>query len=888
MRLKSMILLWSAIFSITATAAEYRSKFFNKPVKVLWSISGKDRNQTTVKYSEKKISADAAEYLMTVKNNSNKPLMLTPAAEVEVPFAKPEFWNGYVRAGEATFDPGDKLLSTWFPAQAAFKDGKALIMGVNPMSLYSRIDSGSISRNNRNFLRIAFPVYLEAGKKFTCSVVLTATYARYKYHDVIQKYYDLFPNAYKPAIFVSDGIISSETGYLFWNQNKFEYKYPSEVIRRVFAGRSSWEWCYKPFILAGDWGITDATLGWGKYKKAGQLEKAREKIRRRMSGAAYCNVQPMWYLNVRWTGWDMLKRYPGINTKNPPPKRKCWGQDATDGIYSFGGEYGKLFLKGLDTVAKDHPLAKGIGWDSCFAHQEIQPDNAGYPDTFPKSFYDGKPMALEAVGVSHLLDHSRRRSLANAVNFKLTSPYMIGVRTDAGLYEGHPMQRPERLMRLEAMRARLGSPKTISWHKHFSPDHIKWVDWEDMTNDEAADALSQLAENTLFLSYYWGCIPAPTMPAIGIQKLMKAYPELIDLCRLGWQPSPAIDLPRGFLAARYGKMENARIAVINPGFENKELTVKFPASYWNNKAVIAAPENGKTSRSVLKSSGTELTFNSPARSITVIKVAAVAELPPKNIEIAGTRIAEYGNIPFYRFEVKSAFDMSFQVKFGRSASSDTARIRCAGKSIRFKTGEPVELKLDTATFERDVQAGNLRCALLEYTEYPRCATYELDPETLSGIALSAKAVSGEIEIVVPSDTDAKLKAEVQRIADWFSFHTEYTSGKAVTPQIVSAPSGKKSAILFSTSADDLGKYQQMRAFSENGNIKLVSSSPEFWKELILETLNRFDATYPWYGKLPVKGGFEKAGLAGKTLMERPVKRRLRPTLLEMMERCKIY
>ena len=154
MRLKSMILLWSAIFSITATAAEYRSKFFNKPVKVLWSISGKDRNQTTVKYSEKKISADAAEYLMTVKNNSNKPLMLTPAAEVEVPFAKPEFWNGYVRAGEATFDPGDKLLSTWFPAQAAFIDEG--IPGIDrslPSRLAALTGNRSAARISRRPLR---------------------------------------------------------------------------------------------------------------------------------------------------------------------------------------------------------------------------------------------------------------------------------------------------------------------------------------------------------------------------------------------------------------------------------------------------------------------------------------------------------------------------------------------------------------------------------------------------------------------------------------------------------------------------------------------------------------------------------------------------------------
>ena len=210
--------------------------------------------------------------------------------------------------------------------------------------------------------------------------------------------------------------------------------------------------------------------------------------------------------------------------------------------------------------------------------------------------------------------------MANAVNYKLVGPWMIGARTDAGLYEGTPMTRPERFWRIESLRARLGPRKVLSWHKGCKMDRLPWVKLDAMSPVERDDAHRQILDDILFLCYYWGTAPAAAIPSENKDRLVGAVSELADLITSGWHPSPACDAPKGILVARYGDGAATRLAVINPGYEARDVELFLPGDYWPQY------KGGKTLKVAL-----------PARQVMIVDpatdaAAPAATLPPAPVK----------------------------------------------------------------------------------------------------------------------------------------------------------------------------------------------------------------------------------------------------------------
>ncbi len=888
-----------AITAVSAGNVKFSSALLPKNVNVSYQLEEliskpgeKDKFKTidpakaNIGWKEEiKQRGNATDIKITITNKSDKPRFLQVSAAASNPFAKFDWWNGYVSADMVKFDPADKILSTWFPASAAIGEKNALILGLDPLMLCSRVVS---QMSKKNELLVALPVYLEPGKSFDANFTVAAVPAKYGYHDVIQAWYDLFPVAYQPAKDIAPQTISGEASYMYWKPGTIAGPHQYDLLRRFYGGRGCWEWCYKPFIRAGDWSITDKwSVGWRKHSKA-RVEGVRKKTAARLAPAAENNVAPMWYVNVCWTEKTIFeKHFPGIATDSTRARRS-WGQEAVTPIYCWGTDYGKLFLQGLTEVPVKFPASRGIGWDSCFAHREFPETHAGFKGTDPKSFENGKPLVLEAVGISHLLDHARKQfagkyRMANAVNFKLVSPFMIGVRTDAGLYEGNPMGDIKRLHRIESMRARLGSPKALAWHKLATPDRIKWVDWDDMTKAEAQDAYRQIMDNILFLSFYWGGVPAPKMPTTGVKKLIDHNPVLIDLIRQGWQPSPAVDVPQTILAARYGKGAGAGIVVINPDYKAQTFEVNFPAPYWENKAALVTGDANQTISSVLSKAGTEVKLTLPARSLTVLRVCGLLEVPTE-VTVRSEKVEESGKEAFHRFNIKTAGKFQSKIEFGRLAADTAGRISCEDDLVRFKAGEKFEYTIDTGKWIFDVQEANLQAGTLSLIEYPKYATAEVEKETMIAFDLPAKAKAGKLFLVPVKET----KAAVNAISEWVNFCTWDKYG-AASPAVTGTPAADAVVIKLEVNPDELKYHQQGRALIEDNVIRIIGRTAADLEPLVNVTLNRFDAAYPIYGKLPVKDkSLQKIGLAGKVLEPAPVKRPLRPTLLEMMKRNRIH
>ncbi len=537
--------------------------------------------------------ADAWDAVASVTNLGARARFLKLVFRAGVPLEEFTFWNGYLNqrdVSRARENVGDYAPSYLFPAFAAIGETASLAIGLDPLMLAARVDSDCVKTSDGEALELAFPVYLPPGDGFVARVALASAPARYLWHDVVDTWYALFPAGFSPLPDTHPGARSAEAGYLFWNPSRSGIKSIGEqanVLKKRFGGHQCWEWCYRPFARGGDWAITDQwSAGWQWFQPA-SLEERRNVMRARLAPAKYLNVAPMWYLNVTWTERDMaFKEFPGIVLGGKPSVERCWDQDVVHPVYSAGGTpYEKLFRESLVRIPLEYPDVKGIGWDSCFGNSLIPETHIGFAGTPCKSFRNGVPFAHEAVGLAGLLDFNHTHftgseRMANAVNYKLVSPWMIAARADAGLYEGSPVTKPAWLWRLESYRARFGGRKIISWHSGCNKARLGWAGFDQMTEEEADDAHRQIMDDMLFLSYYWGVAVAPDIISENRDRLLDALPELIGLVQSGWHSSPACDAPEGVLVTRYGEGEATRLAVINPGYEERTAELFLPGDYW--------------------------------------------------------------------------------------------------------------------------------------------------------------------------------------------------------------------------------------------------------------------------------------------------------------------
>ncbi len=848
----------------------------------------------TVTCKQEKLPRNAVEFRFEMVNTSKEPVFLRPVAKVTVPMRRFYFWNGYWDASQTKYDPTDNILSTLFPAIGAYDGKDSVIIGVRPTDFYSRLDPNFENTKEGKKLCMGYPVYLAPAENFTYSFVVTAAPGRYGYRDIVQEWYKIFEKEYLPADQLHPGVTSNESGYLLWNREyKTMPKYTAEMLRRSSGGAATWEWIYAPCIRGGDWDINEEFCVGFKHinsKNAFTKESVQqwiERMKKRLAPAPDFNIAPMWYVNVTWMEKSLcLERWPDLRFRNCVDTRS-WNNWTIFGVYCFGSDYTEIFKKALDNIPKKYPEVRGIAWDSCFGHHIVYPENRGFTATPAKSFYNREPMALSAIGITHLLDYSHKNfnggyRMANTVNYKELTPFYVATRTDCAEIEGTPMDRfdNQRVLRLEAARARLGTKKPMIWHKNLGPKWTPWIPYADLDEEEALEAYRQVTEDTAFLSYYWGAISRQNQVSEGVEMLWNHLPENISLIKQGWQPAPNVDVPKEILAARYGEGAGARIVLINANFEDKEFKAFFPKEYWEGKNLLLAAERPMTPlASTLDKNGTTLEVKLPARSIVIVRVGALIDTPAP-ITVKGGKTENPGRPMEYHFSVRTDGKVKFDAAFFRPEEGMPARVRMGLSRKNFAADQPINMTVDTGDFTIDWQTERHYDGDLVLTGTAPYETHTLSVDAIKALKLLELAKAGTLRVSADTTRHALY---ANRVCDFFNFLMQYEKPVPATVKLV-AP-GADADIVLITDQSKVKAPLKGVSYIENGKLYICAGSDAEMQETVYAVLRRFDRAFPWYGTIAddTYEGFRQIGLSGKKLPEKRPKPKTiyRPTMMEI-------
>lgn len=898
--LTCLVLLSSAVSIQAGSQYQLQLTGWEKPVRVDWQllqltsprgetekyseVNSPDRLGVVINESEQRLADHAVVRRYTISNEQSKQtLMLKLAFALHVPVKDYVWWNGYSNRVQNQFDPEDASLSQWFPLNAAFAENVGIGIGLDPLEVYSRVDTGRAQNGNQ--LQLEIPIVLDPGESRTVSFVVTSFPIRYGYRDAVQNYYNLFPKAYLPVENVHPSVISTQSTYLFWKPEGYGIQHSEDMIRRFSGGYGGWEWCYAPFIRGGDWAITDEwSEGFNGRSKA-SLQKRRESVSERMENALALDVAPMYYVNVLWSEKTLIEdHFPEVQYNSRV--RRSWGNDSIYGLYPWANRYGELFVKSLQRIAQDYPASKGIAWDSAFGHMRIPETVAGVLQTEYRSFNKGEQFVLSGVGYTPLLDLNRslksgEHSRANAVNLKLVSPYFLGARTDSALYEGHPVEDPRRALRFEVMRANLGSQKVLSWHKNLVPEHLRWIDWESLEPQQIRDAMRQLQQEALFLSYFWGAVPSPGMPTLGVPFVFDEVPTLIELAKMGWQPSPAVDGPSNWLLARYGSGAGAVIAVINPDYSAVQDKLFFPTEYWQGSQALLIRRDGQPLTMDVTQAGTSVELQIPARSIVLLEVAGLVKSDyygrdPDRVQSRQMPDANGGG-KVWRFAVETYDIRNWEVNLAHSPTAALSLIKVGRHQQEFQVEKPIRFQLSSHQWPDEVQEMNRRSGSFSLTRYPH-VEIAVSADQLRELPWFT-ANGGGVRLVVGEDVEESSAMEVrQRLRSWLLMYTANVLGEEQTlidqrsqgalQQVQSSDlSGVEIHVEVSADAD-LSHGAIGRVTLAENQITLTAQDSEGMRETLRLFLSTMDRAFPYHGKLYSKGEhMEAAGLTNTVLQQ---------------------
>lgn len=393
-------------------------------------------------------------------------------------------------------------------------------------------------------------------------------------------YWKMFPEVYDRARDIDPRFHMASAGGLYrsWTDPADE-AFAMDLVRRMHG---HWEWGYAPAPRPGEWAVSELSVGeWtrsrGTVKKslsAESLPEVRRRIRKWVHDTAeLADVAVAYYMHLKNVEKGLMERYwPDSYFRNQPIEYHGYYQQVPCWFaYPWADSYGEYLRRAIPSIVRDFEPA-GIAFDSVFG---FIPHWGPSADRSPGTTFDnGLAFVGEGIGFAQQMDVVRRQHTgsyrtAMVTNLKLPTLSADAVRTDCALLEFHPMNNPsyrERILRLRMLSGRI----MFNWWHTYNPAYFKWIPWDELNTQQTIDAFRRLRDDLLIHSLYYGGVPNARF-AVGVPKLMRAIPMLIEIADLGWQPVIGAQVQGGeLLVSRFGDGLGMVFGIGNQSYERQE------------------------------------------------------------------------------------------------------------------------------------------------------------------------------------------------------------------------------------------------------------------------------------------------------------------------------
>ncbi|MBD3293622.1 MAG: hypothetical protein GF393_11915, partial [Armatimonadia bacterium] len=516
-------------------------------------------------------------------------------------------------------------ISAVLPLTAAWDGETGIALAFDPMDWYSEANASIRPADGGHEMRLGSRLALMPGEAHTFTVNVLRFDGDLGWRGAFDAYWQAFPDVYERARDIDPRFHEASAGGLYrsWSDPEAEEFCP-DLIRRM---RGHWEWGYAPAPRPGEWAVTDLSIGeWtrrGPVKKsasAESLEQARKHIRTWVHDtAAMADIAVAYYMHLKNVEKGLMEQhwsdsyfrdeqieYIGYYAGVP-----CWF------AYPMANSYGEYMERAIPLIAERFEPA-GMAFDSVFGfipHWGPSADRS--PGT---TFQNGRAFVGEGIGFAHQMDQVRAQETngyrtAMVTNLKLPTLSADAVRTDTALLEFHPMNNPiyrERILRLRMLSGQI----MFNWWHTYDPKYYRWIPWDELNVAQTIDAFQRLRDDILIHSLYYGAVPNGRF-AVGVPKVMRAIPMLIEIADRGWQPVIGAEPAESdLLVSRYGEGATLALGVGNQGYETIEDRIIIDREQATGGADVALM-GWSEGASTVTTSGDELTLEVrlPSRSI---------------------------------------------------------------------------------------------------------------------------------------------------------------------------------------------------------------------------------------------------------------------------------
>ena len=735
-----------------------------------------------------------------------------------------------------------------FPLTSVAAEGTCYALGYAPDLWLSYMRHAFFPGKESASLETATRIVVDPGKTERLRFVVGGFATDWGHEEALHWYYETFPTFFVGRADVDPRVHLNGGSYLAW------YPPPKpELCRRMKVG---WEWCYAPFKRTGDilgrqeyWDYTPAR----EHDDRRQLPLAayQDSRRKRFANGQLCDVAMMCYIPSQIWCEEQLARDQYSDSLITDSRVKTYfdtpwvtGPDNELRVFPYKTRFGEQSLRDMTDLVAENNI-QGFAFDTANGGGKYL---GPHVNACPGRAWDDRGVFVdEGVAIAKLMDwcHAHQddsgQTLAVVSNPGSSPCYLTPFRSDSAMIEADPtsVHKGSAL----TLRRFLGHKTMVFWENY---EREELFDYENMPEEEMADALRGLADYTLIASLRIAAVPTPRV-CLGLRKLVRWLPLLVEIAQSGWQPVPAARCDQGLPISRAGSGAHQFLMTGNETSERVSGRIIADHAWFAKGALLFLPEGHDYAENVVNAESTGIDFELASRDALVLRSLLALDPPPQSLKVRMERRED-----LHEMELKLSF-RSTGPESCRLFVLDWGKMALVGASL---DGAVVTMETCEGGW-RSVNPMKLNEKQTLTLEMRSCA-FQLSEETL----FSFPWIQGEqtgFHVEVDRSAPEEVRYAAERLAGYFQFMDLEPA------PIVPSSSHRTGSHVRVLLEPDLTSSCSIRLQSKTNTLLVSGRTPGDLKDGVYQLLEALDTRYPYAGETAATAAIRATGLQGKEI-----------------------